>query len=92
LQSFLQNSYLSLIKPSRKQNIIFLNHYLNHRRGVKKMADSDKGRIQEDSGEDDTHQRSSKGRGWFGDSARHAEAGRKGGLARSRKYHSKMSA
>ncbi|HUW24651.1 MAG TPA: hypothetical protein VMW04_03420 [Patescibacteria group bacterium] len=56
------------------------------------MADSDKGRIQEESEEDDATQRSSKGRGWFGDSARHAEAGRKGGLARSRKYHAKMGA
>ncbi len=27
----------------------------------------------------------SKGKGWFGDPAGHAKAGRKGGLARSRK-------
>lgn len=56
------------------------------------MADNDKGRIQEDPEEDDTSQRQSKGRGWFGDSARHAEAGRKGGRARSRKYHASVSA
>jgi len=29
-------------------------------------------------------QRPHRGKGWFGDSARHAEAGRKGGKARSR--------
>ncbi len=28
---------------------------------------------------------SSRGRGWFGDSSGHSKAGRKGGLARSRK-------
>jgi len=54
------------------------------------MADNDKGRIQEEPEEDDANPRSPKGRGWFGDSVRHAEAGRKGGLARSRKYHTKM--
>lgn len=30
----------------------------------------------------------SKGKGWFGDSAGHSKAGRKGGLARSRKANS----
>jgi hypothetical protein len=28
-----------------------------------------------------------RGRGWFGNPKAHAEAGRKGGLARSRKYN-----
>lgn len=30
----------------------------------------------------------SRGRGWFGDSSAHSKAGRKGGLARSKKANS----
>lgn len=32
-----------------------------------------------------------KGKGWFGDSAAHSKAGRKGGLARSQKSGNKSS-
>lgn len=32
-----------------------------------------------------------KGKGWFGDSAGHSKAGRKGGLARSQKFNTKTS-
>lgn len=51
------------------------------------MADDVKERVQDDSLEEETP-RQSRGRGWFGDSEAHARAGRKGGLARSRKYNS----
>jgi hypothetical protein len=33
------------------------------------------------------NQQNIRGRGWFGNPKAHAEAGRKGGLARSRKYN-----
>ncbi len=55
------------------------------------MSDSDKGRVQGDPIEDDSTPKTSRGRGWFGDPKAHAEAGRKGGKARSRKYHASAS-
>ncbi|MBU2577687.1 hypothetical protein KKA69_02535 [Patescibacteria group bacterium] len=46
----------------------------------------DKDNIQEEMMD---NQHSPRGRGWFGNPKAHAEAGRKGGLARSRKYNNK---
>jgi len=51
------------------------------------MADDTKVRVQDDLMDDDSTPTKGKGRGWWGNRKAHAEAGRKGGLARSRKYH-----
>ncbi len=54
------------------------------------MAD-DKGRVQGDPADDISAPKTSRGRGWFDHPKEHAEAGRKGGKARSRKYHANQS-
>jgi hypothetical protein len=50
------------------------------------MADDTKERVQEDLMDEESTSTKGKGRGWWGNRKAHAEAGRKGGLARSRKY------
>ena len=50
------------------------------------MTDDTKMRVQDDLADDITPAKG-KGRGWWGDPKAHAEAGRKGGRARSRKYN-----
>lgn len=51
------------------------------------MADDFKAKVQDELTEEGATPKKGKGRGWWGDSKAHAEAGRKGGRARSRKYN-----
>jgi len=51
------------------------------------MADDSKVKIEDELMEEESAPVKGKGRGWWGDPKAHAEAGRKGGRARSRKYN-----